>query len=204
MATKCIHTLAMEAKNEFPGASQALTKQTYVDDVLSGSDSVDGAVLLREQIANILSSGGFETHKWCSSHPETLQHIPPHLVEGPSHLHIGDTNVIRTLGIEWNPQEDQFQLAVHEMQTVRAKRGILSEISKLFDPLGLIGPMITAAKLIMQETWRFEQQWDEPLSDSLLERWVVFRREMHEARHLRSQASRSRYHHYKHASSRIL
>jgi len=70
------------------------------------------------------------------------------------------------------------------MQAVRTKRGILSEISKLFDPLGLIGPVITAAKLIMQETWRLEHQWDEPLSDSFVERWDKFRTEMHEANHL--------------------
>lgn len=69
------------------------------------------------------------------------------------------------------------------MQAVRTKRGILSEISKLFDPLGVIGPVITAAKIIMQETWRLEQ-WDEPLSDLFVEKWYKFRREMYEANHL--------------------
>lgn len=33
----------------------------------------------------------------------------------------------------------------------------------------------------MQETWRLEHRWDEPLSDSFVEKWDKFRTEMHEA-----------------------
>lgn len=34
------------------------------------------------------------------------------------------------------------------------KKEILSKISQIFDPLGLLGPVITKAKLIMQRLWQ--------------------------------------------------
>lgn len=49
---------------------------------------------------------------------------------------------------------DLFQFSIDFMvDSVSTKREVLSTISRLFDPLGLIGPIIIRAKLIMQETW---------------------------------------------------
>ncbi|XP_011859275.1 PREDICTED: uncharacterized protein LOC105556771 [Vollenhovia emeryi] len=143
-------------QHNFPMASRALMEQTYVDDVLTGARNIEDAALLQEQISKILLTGGFETHKWCSNRAEALERVPPNLREVNSHLCIGNSNTTKTLGIEWNPHEDQFQFVVHGMKAARTKREMLSEIAKLFDPLGLIGPVLTTAKLIMQETWRIE------------------------------------------------
>lgn len=55
---------------------------------------------------------------------------------------------------------------------------MLSAISKFFDPLGLIGPVLTRAKLLMQETWRIDYDWDERLPQEFLDKWEKFKNEL--------------------------
>ncbi|XP_070156736.1 uncharacterized protein [Polyergus mexicanus] len=175
---KMYRQIAEGYKYELPVASRALTDQIYVDDILAGADNAEDAILLREQLTAILKSGGFQAHKWCSNCTEVLKKIPPHLREDMSNLSIDSNNTIKTLGIEWRPKDDQFQFCVHGMEAAKTKREILSAISKLFDPLGLIGPVITTAKIIMQATWRTECRWDESLPDNIVEKWEQFQKDL--------------------------
>lgn len=52
-----------------------------------------------------------------------------------------------------------------------SKRDILSEVSRLFDPLGLLGPIIVLAKLIMQELWQLDVHWDESIPSDIDFKW---------------------------------
>lgn len=71
-----------------------------------------------------------------------------------------------------------LQFVVSPIRGANTKRQILSIISKIFDPLGLIGPIVTKAKLIMQETWRTKCNWNDPLLASINERWARFRQDL--------------------------
>lgn len=55
------------------------------------------------------------------------------------------------------------------------KRKILSQIATLFDPLGLIGPVIVLAKIIMQQLWQIDAAWDETVPDKTSNMWNEFR-----------------------------
>ena len=47
------------------------------------------------------------------------------------------------------------------------KRGVISLISKIYDPLQLISPMVIRFKILFQELCSSKIAWDEPLSDAL-------------------------------------
>ena len=51
------------------------------------------------------------------------------------------------------------------------KRKVVQDVSKIFDPLGLISPIHVKVKIFIQELWRNKLGWDEPLSDDLLNQW---------------------------------
>lgn len=60
----------------------------------------------------------------------------------------------KTLGIYWSTIEDRISYAFKQTpkeQNRITKRVLLSQIAQLFDPLGLLGPVIIKAKTIMQE-----------------------------------------------------
>ena len=58
------------------------------------------------------------------------------------------------------------------------KRGLLSDISRTFDVLGWINPVILPMKLLMQELWDPELDWDAPLPEPLRLRHKVWREEL--------------------------
>ena len=73
------------------------------------------------------------------------------------------------LGLIWHARKDEFRIAVsivdHQQVT---KRLVLSVISRLFDPLGWVAPIVVVAKILMQELWLRKLAWDEELPSDLM------------------------------------
>ena len=55
--------------------------------------------------------------------------------------------------------------------STNTKRSILSQISKVFDPLGLFLPVTTKGKILMRELWSLKLSWDEPVPENLQREW---------------------------------
>ncbi|GFU58038.1 uncharacterized protein TNCV_4846811 [Trichonephila clavipes] len=47
----------------------------------------------------------------------------------------------------------------------------LSTIARLFDPLGLVGPVVSKAKMFMQKLWRLSIDWKDPLPNKVYSEW---------------------------------
>ena len=48
---------------------------------------------------------------------------------------------------------------------------LLVNVSKVFDPLGLFTPITIKGKLLVQEAWRLNANWDEQLPSHLSTQW---------------------------------
>jgi len=125
----------------------------------------------------------FELSKWASNCPE--------LIENDADLNlkpvtINDDATSRILGMTWNQDEDTFQFSydVCEEHNIVSKRTILSGVARLFDPLGLLGPTIVMAKLILQELWQAGSHWDESVPQDIHTRWAELERRLTELRRL--------------------
>ena len=51
------------------------------------------------------------------------------------------------------------------------KHSVVSVVSQFHDPLGILSPVIIVFKIFLQELTRAQLDWDQPLTESLLERW---------------------------------
>jgi len=79
------------------------------------------------------------------------------------------------LGLKWHPEQDIFEFSIQSItSSSKTKREVLSAISRLFDPLGLINPILIRAKLIMQEIWATNLGWDDSSSIKLQQAWSVY------------------------------
>jgi transposase InsO family protein len=85
----------------------------------------------------------------------------------------GTTNV---LGLRWDTAADTLSLASKEVllphDTIVTKREILRESSKIYDPLGFITPVSIRAKILMQDIWQLNVDWDDPLDGDIRDRWL--------------------------------
>ena len=77
----------------------------------------------------------------------------------------------RTLGVCWRVHEDYLSFQVQRMDQLLTKRGILSMLSSVYDPLGLASPFVLKARQIVQSLCRTKIGWDKPISEMEREQW---------------------------------
>uniref|UniRef100_A0A1B0DHR8 Peptidase aspartic putative domain-containing protein n=1 Tax=Phlebotomus papatasi TaxID=29031 RepID=A0A1B0DHR8_PHLPP len=66
--------------------------------------------------------------------------------------------------MSWNSSIDTFQYKVTSISENHVtKRIMLSTLAKVFDPLGLVCPVVTVAKCLLQEAWKSTKEWDEEI-----------------------------------------
>jgi len=53
------------------------------------------------------------------------------------------------------------------------KRALLSDLNKVFDPLGFLAPVLIKGKIFLQQLWQLKIDWDTPLQDEIKQRWQI-------------------------------
>lgn len=90
VANMCVKQNAQDFTLEFPLAAKTVDDAFYVDDGVTGADSVEGAVELHHQLQSLFSKAGFLLRKWNSNEPTVFQHIDPMLRDSQSVRTISD------------------------------------------------------------------------------------------------------------------
>ncbi|XP_054746940.1 uncharacterized protein LOC129252836 [Anastrepha obliqua] len=172
LATRCLQMLSDANTHMYPLGSKAIKRDFYVDDLLTGSDNFESLDLIRSEVVKILNSAGFNLSKWFSNHPSFFD-----CESSEKALNFNHTDSTKTLGIHWLPKEDLFRFVLNDNFTsLRAtKRNILSVSARLFDPLGLLAPLVTKAKILLQELWLQKLDWDESIPLHLDTSWENFK-----------------------------
>ncbi|GFV93171.1 uncharacterized protein TNCV_573101 [Trichonephila clavipes] len=81
----------------------------------------------------------------------------------------------KTLGVSWKPNLDCFLIKVKVcLDSSYTKRDVLSTIAKIFDPVGLMAPVISKAKIFLQRLWRSKLEWNDLLPAEEYREWQQF------------------------------
>ena len=86
----------------------------------------------------------------------------------------------RTLGVQWCVESDTFQFRVHFNDKPLTRRGIMSSVSSIFDPLGLVAPVLLMGKRILQTLCRDGYAWDDPVPEEIQAEWEKWRSDIHQ------------------------
>ncbi|GFU86297.1 integrase catalytic domain-containing protein [Trichonephila clavipes] len=139
-----------------------LVTHFYVDDLLSGSATKKGAIQLVSELQEMMKRGEFSLRKWVSNDPDVLATIPEELKAVDSKHTIKDDQPVKILGIAWLSDVDKFTFTITVNETdVWTKRKVLSEVTKIFDPLGWLATSVVISKIFLQELWSHHLSWDE-------------------------------------------
>lgn len=177
LATRCLYQLACDFAKRYPKACKCIQNDFYVDDLLTGGDNIEEVEQLQREVSSVLESGGFHLNKWLSNSDVVLQTIVASASDAI--LNIGDNNETKTLGLCWESKSDSLYYTVSTSVNKRiTKRSVLSELSQLFDPLGLLSPIIITGKIILQSLWQQKLSWDESIPLALHTRWQEFRQNL--------------------------
>lgn len=186
LAIKTLHHLANLEKDSFPKASAILLRDFYVDDLLTGADTVEEARIIRDELIALLKRGGFDLRQWSSNSQEILQDMRSD-PSADSIFSLDKEETTKTLGIQWNSREDAFQysIPIAPKSSTVTKRTMLSSIAQIFDPLGLLGPVIISAKILMQRLWQLQIDWDQSVPLEIHTKWTEYQAELQALNHLK-------------------
>ncbi|XP_044592032.1 uncharacterized protein LOC123270158 [Cotesia glomerata] len=75
LAIRTVNQLAHDESHDFPVASKILKRDLYVDNLLTGSNSLTEILKLRDEIIQLVQKGGFELRQWASNHRHALDNF---------------------------------------------------------------------------------------------------------------------------------
>ncbi|UYV82947.1 hypothetical protein LAZ67_22001474 [Cordylochernes scorpioides] len=173
LAIRTLHQLADDEAMNYPVASEIMKRDFYVDDLLTGADTVEEAQVLIRQIIALLAEGGFPIRKWVSNSPKILDFLPKDQKGINQSFDFKDLPSVKLLGILWDPSLDSFTIRVKPPDIqVNSKRSLLSLIARIYDPLGWMAPLVIIFKIMLQKLWAKGCNWDERLPECIQRQWT--------------------------------
>ena len=153
----------------------------YVDDGLGCSDTPQEAINTLSETKEALKQFNIRLCKINSNSPTVLAAFPStECSQNRELVHIQEELVQATLGVLWDVRNDVFILKTIVPDRPFTKRGIISTINSIFDPIGIAAPIILTGRLIQREILPSKinpnpltdkLDWDDPVPESYRETW---------------------------------
>lgn len=173
-----IYCLRQSVRDAEPDVKQFVNRDFYVDDGLKSLPTVEAAVDLLKRTQDVLSDSNLRLHKIASNKREVMEAFP-------SQDHANDFKDLdlgsdalpmqRSLGLNWDLMSDAFTFKISDEEKPFTRRGVLSTVNSIYDPLGFVAPVTIQGKAILRELTQNSGDWDSPLPQQMEETWVKWR-----------------------------
>lgn len=148
--------------------AEMISRNIYVDNVVFTSNEEKRLLDFYQNSKAILSKANFHLKEWATNSPILKSNISENQ-DGIS----ATEEFVNVLGLLWNPQTDAIGFRRQKFDgSCLTKRKVLSQASKIFDPLGYLTPVTIRGKLFLQKLWTEKLGWDEPLEELDQTNWV--------------------------------
>ncbi|KAK3745210.1 hypothetical protein QZH41_004249 [Actinostola sp. cb2023] len=179
-ANFALRKTATDNEKDFdPTTVNTVLSNFYVDDCLKSVATTAKAIRLTSQLRQLLARGGFRLTKWLSNNKAVLQSVPEsERAATVKNLDFDENLTERALGVQWNVQADTFNFKITNKNKPSTRRGILSIVSSVYDPLGFVSPVVLTAKMILQELCRKKLKWDDIIPEKELRDWETWLKDL--------------------------
>ncbi|XGW27542.1 hypothetical protein V3C99_007836 [Haemonchus contortus] len=144
--------------------SKEILNNIYVDNVFLAAESSEEAIQKMELSRKLFSQIGMNLRDFISSSTEVNTMIPESIK--------GKAGFTKLLGVSYNTDNDRISLHIKTSPRERmTKRELVSEVHKIYDPLGLALPLSLNAKLLMREIVLMKSPWNSILPQHYVDKW---------------------------------
>ena len=181
-ANYALKTIATDYEEEFGfDAANFIRNNFYVDNGLKSVPTAREAIALIENTKKLCKKGGLRLHKFTSNSKEVLGSIP--VDDRAKCLKDLDLQhctlpVERALGVQWCVETDTFEFRIILQDKPMTRRGILSTVSSVYDPLGFLSPFTLIGKQILQQLCCDKAEWNDQVPDELRMKWDKWRTDL--------------------------
>ncbi|XP_043865734.1 uncharacterized protein LOC122757501 [Drosophila mojavensis] len=171
LAVRVLEQLAKDHEHEFPRAAKILLEDFYVDDVLTGAMTEEELINIQTELVALMSRAQLELGKWISNSTR--------LCTAQGDRGNMSTATSKVLGLHWDPGEDNLAYNIVLSETASCtKRQVLSDVAHIFDPLGILAPVVVQFKILLQELWLLDLDWDSELPMKQAHSWQIYRKDI--------------------------
>ncbi|PFX11054.1 hypothetical protein AWC38_SpisGene25514, partial [Stylophora pistillata] len=183
------HHLRLYKQSE-PEMAEMLEKSLYVDDLITGTETDEEALVVYKKSKQIMAEGGFNLRKWNSNSRTLLRAIESveysseaksnqdntteddesyaNLSTTPRSSEVKNDTIVKVLGLYWDTASDEFCFDLTELYKYGSslpakKRSVLKLTAKIFDPIGFLTSFTVAMKILFQELFLDKIDWDSDL-----------------------------------------
>ena len=164
-------------EERYPDIVAELGKSLYLDDLLSGGQTIAEAADRKAKVIKVFEDATFKLHKWNSNASE-LEMNGEVTVGNDEETYAkqqlsGDLTQTTMLGLKWNKSKATLTVSFPavDTNTTMTKRKILSKLAKVYDPLGLVSPIILQGKMIFRDVCKTKAPWDTDIQEPLSKHW---------------------------------
>lgn len=174
-ASYALRRTAKDNREHFrPEVTDTVLQNFYVDDLLKSVPTAWEAMQLITDITAVCQRGGFHLSKWASNSREVLSFI--HVEDRAKKMMDLDRDndklpTERALGLQWCIESDNFTFNVQPKQQPLTRRGMLSMVCSIYDPLGFLTPFTLTAKFLLQELCKMNLGWDAEVPLGIRQQW---------------------------------
>ncbi|XP_074651593.1 uncharacterized protein LOC141906247 [Tubulanus polymorphus] len=169
---------AAEQARESAGTivKDSVMRSFYVDDYLRSYNTDDEAISIFSGTVEACDEGGFRLHKIVSNSRQVIKAFDSReWASSVVSLDMENLPTERALGVVWDAETDELTFNIRmDRDKPITRRGILSVVSGVFDPLGLAAPFVLPAKILLQVLCKAKLGWDEDIgkvSQKSFETW---------------------------------
>lgn len=130
-------------ESQHPELIKEIRDGLYVDDLMTGGETVQLAAEKKATTTKVFKDATFTIHKWHSNAPELeADSASPceELTYAKQQLGGAKSSEGKLLGLPWDREQDIISVILQSSQIETTKRGMLSHLTKIYDPLGLASP----------------------------------------------------------------
>ena len=153
-ANYALKRTARDNVNQYPEATKAVLENFYMDDYLDSVESPERALKRSKELVHLLHLGGFKLTKFVSNVPNLADRIDGSTQSTePKVIASSKEDSSHVLGLKWDHNNDTLVVSRGTSSTVTkslTQRLVLSLVSKVFDPIGLVAPFTVGARLLLK------------------------------------------------------
>eukprot|EP00795_Rhopilema_esculentum_P006372 gene6372-biopygen7981 len=152
---------------ELASTLEMLRENTYVDNLMCTGMSIEELQRFKGEASEILEDAKFQIHKWESN----IESLESENMENPSKI----------LGHVWNKEEDTLMIPINKGEEDKvSKNTVLSQLARIYDPLGIISPTLVEGKRIFREACDENKGGDAEVSEPLMKDYLRWMRQLRE------------------------
>ena len=163
----------------------------YNDDYLDSFENVTHTIKISRNLVSLLKLGEFNLTKFVSNADEITSTMNPEDCETSSspikEICNGAEQSSHVLGLTWDHVKDTLVVSRgvdRPLDKAITQRTVLSFVSSVFDPVGLVAPYAVRARLLLKDIWKIScQSWDDELPEDIRDKFL----EWHSGLHLLGQ-----------------